>query len=289
MTDQHRHASDDAQEPQKAGQAPLPPRIEDIESVDTPEGFERVLDRLLAIQRPVVVARIRQLRRQHPDESPVELVKRLERDYRNAVTLSGGAVGAAAAVPGVGTVTSATITGVETAAFLEVTALYGQAIAELHGIATNDPTRARTLVMSLMLGDSAKKLVRQFAGQLSGKQVLDSSGRQAFWGELIAKSMPASLMGELAKQIRKSFTKKVMTRVGAGSLGRIIPFGIGAVVGGTGNRLLANRVIETSHSAFGPLPSGFHRDLTVEPGTKQSSFMFFRPVIPTRKHKEIER
>lgn len=286
MTDQYR-GHDAQRETRSEAQAPLPPRIADTDG-HTPEGFERVLDRLLSIQRPIVVARIRQLRRQHPDETPAELVKRLERDYRNAVTLSGGAVGAAAAVPGVGTITSASITGVETAAFLEMTALYGQAIAELHGLATNDPTRTRALVMSLMLGDSAKKLVRQFAGQLAGQQALDSSGRQAFWGELIAKSLPNALMGELAQRIRKSFTKRVMSRVGVGALGRIIPFGVGAVIGGTGNRLLANRVVEASRTAFGPVPSGFSRELSVDAGPKSHNFLFFVPLMPSRK-KEIER
>lgn len=37
-------------------------------------------------------------------------------------------------------------------------------------------------------------------------------------------------------------------------LGRAIPFGIGAVVGGVGNRALSGQIIRTAHKSFGELP-----------------------------------
>ena len=46
-------------------------------------------------------------------------------------------------------------------------------------------------------------------------------------------------------------------------LGRAIPFGIGAVVGGTGNHLLGRKVIASSRTAFGPAPLEF--PLTLDP------------------------
>ena len=37
-------------------------------------------------------------------------------------------------------------------------------------------------------------------------------------------------------------------------MGRALPFGIGAVVGGVGNRLMGRAVITNAREAFGPIP-----------------------------------
>jgi len=44
---------------------------------------------------------------------------------------------------------------------------------------------------------------------------------------------------------------------GTSVVGRAIPFGIGAVIGGGGNHLLGRRVVTSSRSAFGPAPASF--------------------------------
>ena len=44
------------------------------------------------------------------------------------------------------------LSGVETAGFLEASALFAQSVTEVHGIAVDDPERARALVMTMMLG-----------------------------------------------------------------------------------------------------------------------------------------
>ncbi|MDZ4044163.1 MAG: hypothetical protein U1E32_00100, partial [Rhodoglobus sp.] len=75
----------------------------------------RGIDRLLTVQRPVVLAHIRSIRRGRPNASPAEIIRILERRYLTAVTMGGGAVGATAAVPAIGTGTSLVLSGVETA------------------------------------------------------------------------------------------------------------------------------------------------------------------------------
>lgn len=262
----------------EADAAPLPPRFADAEMLpNDPKGLEKWLDRLLSVQRPLVVKQIKGLRSRYPDATPAELAKMIERQYLNAVTISGGAAGAAAAVPGVGTLASAGVTGVEVAGFLEMTALYGQSMAELHGLHTNDPVRARTLVMGLMLGDHGKKLISQFVGQATGRATLDDRGRM--WGELVTKSLPNMMVGDLAERIRKAFVKRFLARTGAGTLGRLIPFGVGAVIGGAGNRILAGKVIDAAQEAFGPAPAMFPIDLRIESRQKGESrgFVFFNP------------
>lgn len=51
--------------------------------------------------------------------------------------------------------------------------------------------------------------------------------------------------------------KRFLTRQGTSVLGRAIPFGIGAVVGGLGNHALGRKVVQSSRSAFGPPPAHF--------------------------------
>ena len=58
-----------------------------------------VIDRAARLQAPAVAKYVASLRADHPDEMPSQIIERLEKRYLNAVTGSGGAVGAAAAVP----------------------------------------------------------------------------------------------------------------------------------------------------------------------------------------------
>lgn len=236
--------------------APLPPRIH-RDSTGDPHISAETIDRYLAIQRPIVLFQIRQLRRRYPDATPAELQRKIELQYLNAVTATGGGAGAAAVVPGIGTAASLAVSGAETVGFLEMTALYGQAVAELHGLAVSDPVRARTLVQSLVLGEVAKEIITQYAGEVTGK----GRTRQSYWGEMVTRSLPRALVGDAAVRIRNTFMREFTKSATGRSIGRIIPFGIGAVVGGAGNRLLAKRILRNAAGAFGPPPSMYPLDL----------------------------
>jgi hypothetical protein len=215
------------------------------------------VERLLSVQRPAVVAYLRRERRAHPEASPAELIEILRKRYLTAVTLGGAGTGAVAAMPGIGTVTALGVSAVETAGFLEASALYAQAVTELHGIRVEDPDRANTLVMTLMLGTAGADLVKQLAGQAGGGQ-----GRSSFWGDLVTERLPRAAVTQIKTRIQRTFLKRFIVRRSAGLLGRLVPFGIGAVVGGTGNHLLAKRVIEAASEAFGPAPHAFLGELS---------------------------
>lgn len=221
----------------------------------------RTLDRVLSVQRPVVLAHIRSIRRGKPDASPTEIIKTLERRYLAAVTTGGALVGATAAIPAVGTVASIALSTAETAGFLEASALFAQSVTEVHGIAVTDPERARTLVMTMILGSAGSDLVEQLAGEVVGV----APARTAFWGELVTKNLPKTAVGSVAKRLRNTFLKKFAASEGAGIVGRAIPFGIGAVVGGVGNHVLGRRVISSSRTAFGPAPRTFPLVLEATP------------------------
>ncbi|WP_235480786.1 hypothetical protein [Agromyces sp. Leaf222] len=218
---------------------------------DQPSGVDRGIDLVLSIQRPVVVAHIRSIRRRAPLATPEQLVRMLERRYLAAVTTGGAAVGATAVIPGIGTGVTLALSGLETAGFLEATALFAQSVAEVHGIAIDNPDRARALVMTLMLGREGVDLVRQFAGQAGGKGI----ARDAYWGELITNGLPRALMGPVVDRLRATFIKQFAVKGGAGIIGKALPFGIGAAIGGTGNHLLGRKVLQQSRLAFGQAPA----------------------------------
>jgi hypothetical protein len=221
--------------------------------------LDRSVDRVLSIQRPVVLAHLRGIRRLHPNATPEQLLVILERRYAAAVTTGGAAVGASAMLPFVGTGISLALSGVETAGFLETTALFAQSVTEVHGIAVTDPDRARALVMTLMMGKAGTDLLRQMASQATGV----GSTRSAYWGQVVTSSLPQMVVAPIADQLRKAFLKKFAVGQGANALGRAIPFGIGAAVGGIGNLVLSRTVIQGARTAFGPPPLGFVPDVEI--------------------------
>ncbi|MCU1440146.1 MAG: hypothetical protein JWP85_1143 [Rhodoglobus sp.] len=213
----------------------------------------RGIDRVLTVQRPVVLAHIRSIRKGRPHATPEQIIRILERRYLAAVTTGGALVGASAAVPAIGTGTSLALSGVETAGFLEASALFAQSVTEVHGIVVDDPDRARALVMTMVLGSAGTDLVTQLAGQVAGT----GTAKSAFWGEMITKSLPRTVMGPIADRIKKTFLKKFAVAQGSNVVGRLIPFGIGAVIGGGGNHLLGRQIVRTSREGFGPPPPTF--------------------------------
>ena len=221
------------------------------------EHILRGIDRVLSVQRPVVVAHIRSIRSRRPNATPAEIIKVLEARYLAAVTTGGALVGATAVIPGVGVGASLALSSVETAGFLEASALFAQSVTEVHGIVVEDPDRARALVMTMMLGSAGSDLVRQLAGEATGS----GAPRSRFWGDLVTKSLPQQAMSGIANQIKKTFLKRFVATQGTTIVGRAIPFGIGAVVGGTGNNILGRRVVGSAREAFGPAPDVYPLEL----------------------------
>jgi hypothetical protein len=231
-------------------------RKEIAERTNSSPTMQRTIDRVLSVQRPIVLAHIRGLRKRRPDATPDEIIRILERRFLTAVTTGGAAVGASAVIPAVGVGTSIALTGVETVGFLEASALFAQSVAEIHGIPVTDPERARALVMTMVLGSAGTDLVKQFAAQAAG-----GKGRSVYWGEMVTQSMPKAVFAPVADAVQRHFVKRLAVTQGTSAVGRAIPFGIGAVVGGAGNHLLGRQIVKSSREAFGPAPAAFPQEL----------------------------
>lgn len=246
--------------------APVSPTTSDPRTQQVqPTGWAKWLDRVISVQRPVVVAHVNAIRRRKPDATPAEVIQILERQYLAAVTTGGAAVGASAVIPGVGMAAALGLSGAETVGFLETTALFAQSVTEVHGIALDDPERARTLVMAMILGAPGTQLIKQLAGQAAGGQA-----RTAFWGEMVTSSLPKQVVNGIGGQVRDQFIKRFAIRQGGSVLGRALPFGIGAAVGGLGNHALGRKVIQASRTGFGMPPAEFPIVLTVTPAAEKT-------------------
>lgn len=219
-----------------------------------------MLLKAVEVQRPLVLANLRRLRKKYPNATAFELSQRLERDFLNGVGTGGAAIGATAIIPGVGTVAALSISAAATAVFLEATALYAQSVAELHGVRLADPERARLTVMAIMLGDEGTAMLAGLTGHAIGN---GKTPMQA-WGKTVGKSMPISAVKAMVGSLQKKFVKRIAVRGGASVVGKALPFGIGAAVGGVGNYMMGRAVVASTLRAFGPAPLEIPAELLAE-------------------------
>ncbi|ORM26133.1 hypothetical protein [Williamsia sp. 1135] len=204
---------------------------------------DNLVDHAQHLQAPAVAKYVHHLRREHPYESPAQIIERLEHRFLLAVTGSGGAVGAAAAFPGIGTVASFASLGAETVFFIEASALLSLAVAEVHGIPITDRERRKALVLTVALGESGLAVVRDSLGAKSGNLA------RAFGGVI-----PTPVLKTLNKRLVKTYFKKYTLQKLPLAFGKLLPAGFGAVIGGVGNRALGKIIVNNSHKVFGPAP-----------------------------------
>jgi hypothetical protein len=135
--------------------------------------------------------------------------------------------------------------------YLEATALYAQAMAELHGVHPDDEEQNRTMVMALMLGEDGNQLMSQILANSSRSKGLTNK-----WGLMLGKS-DGNKKFDAGRTIRNMFVKRFLAKQTGAVMGRALPFGIGAVVGGGANLAMSRQVIKATEEAFGEFPAQF--------------------------------
>ncbi|WKK70966.1 alpha/beta hydrolase [Rathayibacter oskolensis] len=257
----------------------LEKRIDDTSGSDAQvenAQLARMLDRLLAVQRPAVLANIRALRRRpaerdsgaahHLARAPVPRERRRRRRGHRRHRGRPGARHRHLRRP---------VRGGRGRLPRGQRAL--RAVGDRgarHPLV--DPERARALVLTLMMGSSGSDLVRQVAGQATG----GGAGLNQYWGSVVTKGLPSFLVGEIADRAKRSFTRHFLTQQGAGLVGRAMPFGIGAAIGGVGNAMLGRRVVQSARDAFGPAPQVFANALVLEPTRAERKALAAGPAEP---------
>jgi hypothetical protein len=216
---------------------------------EDPSATARMLSHLIEtssrVQAPAIRSYVERLKRANPDATPAALVRKLEKHYLTAVMASGAAVGSAALFPGIGTLAAMSAVAGETVVFLEATTVFVLAVAEVYGIPAEHRERRRTLVLSVLVGEDSKHAVADLIGP----------GRTngAWLGESAA-TMPLPALSQLNSRLVKYFVKKYTVKRGALAFGKLLPMGVGAVIGGGGNRMMGKRIVKNAQLACGPPP-----------------------------------
>ncbi len=210
--------------------------------------LHQVIDAAVTIPSAKVHAYVDAVRAKHPDASPDEILEILQRRYLLTVSTTGGAVGAAAAVPGLGTTAALVLTSGQVATFLGSSAVLALAIADVHGIDVEDVPRRRTVLLTALLGPKGPQLLEQQAGI-----------SVATWGRTVMTRLPMTTV----KSVNKALTKRIVAgsaaKAGSIMLGRLLPFGVGAAIGYSGGHLMGRGMIKGIQGAFGPTPTEFPR------------------------------
>lgn len=179
------------------------------------------------------------LRKKHPELSTRELVERVDNDFKRLTVVEGAAAGAAAVMPGIGTIAALVLAAGEAGLFLFASARYILTRAALEDMDPEDFDSRLTLVMASMLGPSGVATASQASPQT-----------ERVWARTLAQQRSAS-RGKLQQGLGRTFISRYLIRKGAGIFGRLLPFGVGALIGGLANHAGSKTVIEGADAAFG--------------------------------------
>ncbi len=178
-------------------------------------------------------------------------VKSVAKSFSRELVTLGAATGAAAAAPGIGTASAVSVLGAEIGWFAFRSTDLIMTIGALHGHVDSTPEERRAWVLSILaFGESAAD---EFAA-LAGEMERDLTVR----GERIGALMTSVAGSDVAtvdalRRMNATLASKVLAKYGSRkgmvTVGKLLPFGIGAVVGGSANWALS-RALTVQASAF---------------------------------------
>ena len=219
--------------------------------------LEAAIEKAVTIPGAKIHEHVDQLRRRNPYATPDQLVTILEREYLRVIQGAGAAVGAAAAAPAVGTGFALALTVGDVATFFGASAAFSLGVASVHGIDVQDVPRRRALVLATILGDAGAKAVAD-AAEISS----------VHFARTLLTHMPTTTIAKVNTTLTKRLIRRQALRQSALGVGRLAPFGIGAVIGVAGARALGKTVVEGARLAFGPAPARFPEVIeVVTPGS----------------------
>ncbi|MGY5763642.1 hypothetical protein ACXET9_00400 [Brachybacterium sp. DNPG3] len=205
------------------------------ESVD--DRWLALIDTALKVQAPLARSYVRRLRAKRPDATQEELLRALHRRFTTLATLTGAGIGGTAALPGVGTAVAVGLTVGEGISFAETCAFLTLATAEIHEVDMTDPQTRRLVLMAVLSGERGAEIV----ARAMGKQGLQ-------WNAVLGGGgvIPSFVSTQVSRYVRK----RLVARTGKLWMARLLPFGIGAAIGGFGARAVSRTVIEALDDIF---------------------------------------
>ncbi|MBG9357974.1 hypothetical protein NY035_00725 [Corynebacterium diphtheriae bv. mitis] len=201
------------------------------------------LDRVVHLQRSAITGYVDWLRSKNPEASPAEIQDLMNKHFVRLATGTGAGAGTAAAIPGIGFVTGALTISAESLVFLDAAAFYTVASAYLRGADITDPERRKALILVALSGSQGTALV-------------DASLTATSSVSAISRMSPGNVR-EVNNQLVKIALNQISKRMKQAWIGKIMPMGIGAVLGTMANRKLAAKVVHSTSESLGALPSAF--------------------------------
>jgi hypothetical protein len=166
------------------------------------------------------------------------------RGFARELAVAGAATGGAAAVPGVGTATAMAATAADFGWFTLRIADLILTIAALHGHDRATVEERRAWILSVLaFGEGSAAGFARVAGEMG-----QDLGRRA------VDRIPAGALRAINRRLGRSLVTRFGARRGAVTLGRVLPFGIGAAVGGSANYMSVQAIGRHADSFFRSLP-----------------------------------
>lgn len=216
--------------------------------------FMAAVDRALRHADATAGRRVADLRRDHPHDTPHHTAERLERQFLHTVTATGAGTGAVAAAPGLGLPLAVGASGGDMAAFLTAAATYVLGLAKIHQVSLGELDEEglearRTLLFGVLLGNAGAKVITN---------AVSRTGAQ--WARALAGSMSIQVLRTVNRRLGGLIWRRLGPRFGLVAAGKLVPLGVGAALGGSGNYFMAKQVVASSRDAFGEPPEQWPAD-----------------------------
>ena len=185
------------------------------------------LDKAAKLQHKTIIKYVDRLKEKNPQATPAEIQAKLDKHFLLTITGTGAGAGVTAAIPAVGFVTGAAAVGVESLAFLDI----------------SNPERRKSIVLLSVVGSEGTPLATATMGTDSTIALLTRA------------STPK--LSDLNKKMFNFAMKRISKSIRLAWLGKLMPLGIGAVLGSVANRKIGNNLIDHVAETLGPLPTSF--------------------------------
>lgn len=207
------------------------PRGSSAKQTRLPRLFLAGTEKALAHRAEVAQARVNVIRAAHPNWPDERIAKRIRQQYLASVTVVGAGAGGTAAVPGVGLIAGTATLTADVLWFGWSSARMILDTAALHNVDISDPDIKRLHVLGLLAGDEV---------------AVAAATRIGLGAERIGTLTLRAMNNRLTRLILTRFG----TRIVAGRMASLIPFGIGAMAGGGVNFVLARDLARRTNETF---------------------------------------
>ena len=209
------------------------------------QGFMAAINKVISAQSSIIIGYVERLKKSNKNASPQELQELIDKHFLKIVSGTGAAAGASAAIPGIGLVSGAAAIGAESLVFLEAAAWYILASAHLRGDDIRDEERRRALVLVVLTGSQGSALVDTLLGDVTTLSGMKSAAT-------LSRFSGPTLSG-INGRLTKLFLKQARKKLKWAWLSKLLPMGVGAVLGTTANRKLARQVMKHAGTQLSPL------------------------------------